>query len=71
MRRLSRLDIRIINAGIIRRTHAAHYGEEDRDALMEVNPSGVFRLSWLAGRQMSERGVGLRDFGAGLPSCRK
>ena len=53
-----RLDILINNAGIIRRTPAADFSDEDWAAVLEVNLSAVFRLSQLAGRHMIERGSG-------------
>jgi 2-deoxy-D-gluconate 3-dehydrogenase len=54
----SRLDILINNAGIIRRTPAVDFSEEDWSAVIDVNLSAVFRLSQLAGRHMVERGSG-------------
>ena len=53
-----RLDILFNNAGIIRRTPAVDYSEEDWAAVIEVNLNAVFRLSQLAGRHMVERGSG-------------
>lgn len=52
------IDILINNAGMIRRTPAAEYSEEDWATVLEVNISSVFRLSQAAGRQMMERGGG-------------
>lgn len=52
------LDILINNAGTIRRAPAVEYREEDWASVLEVNLSAVFRLSQLAGRQMTERGRG-------------
>jgi 2-deoxy-D-gluconate 3-dehydrogenase len=53
-----RIDILINNAGIIRRRPAAEYGDDDWDAVIEVNLSSVFRLSRAVGRHMLERGSG-------------
>jgi 2-dehydro-3-deoxy-D-gluconate 5-dehydrogenase len=53
-----RLDIVVNNAGIIRRQPAATHGDEDWDAVIEINLTAVFRLSRAAGRHMLERGGG-------------
>ena len=53
-----RIDILINNAGMIRRTPAADYSEEDWTTVLEVNLSSVFRLSQAAGRKMIEQGSG-------------
>jgi 2-deoxy-D-gluconate 3-dehydrogenase len=53
-----RIDILINNAGVIRRQPAAEHGDEDWDAVIEVNLSSVFRLSRAVGRHMLERGSG-------------
>lgn len=53
-----RVDILINNAGIIRRSPAIDYSEEDWSAVVEVNLSSVFRLSQAAGRKMIEQGSG-------------
>jgi 2-deoxy-D-gluconate 3-dehydrogenase len=53
-----RIDILINNAGMIRRTPAVDFSEEDWTAVLEVNLSSVFRLSQAAGRKMIERGGG-------------
>ena len=54
----SRLDILINNAGMIRRSPAVDYSDEDWDAVIEVNLTSVFRLSRAAGRHMTERRSG-------------
>ena len=55
---LGRLDILVNNAGTIRRRPAAEHTDEDWDAVLAVNLSGVFRLCRAAGRHMLERGSG-------------
>jgi 2-deoxy-D-gluconate 3-dehydrogenase len=55
---LGSIDILINNAGIIRRSPAADYKEEDWAAVLEVNLNAVFRLSQLAGRAMLAQGRG-------------
>ncbi|MEP6849392.1 MAG: 2-dehydro-3-deoxy-D-gluconate 5-dehydrogenase KduD [Acidobacteriota bacterium] len=52
------LDILINNAGMIRRSPAVEYCEDDWATVIEVNLSSVFRLSQAAGRHMTERGSG-------------
>lgn len=52
------IDILINNAGMIRRTPAADYSEEDWMTVLEVNLSSVFRLSQAAGKMMIEQGGG-------------
>ena len=58
LKKFSRIDILINNAGTIRRSPAVDYSEEDWTTVIEVNLSAVFRLSQLAGRSMLERGSG-------------
>src|SRR2546421_9067903 len=58
--KFGRLDILVNNAGTIRRAPAVDYSEEDWATVIQVNLSAVFRLSQLAGRQMIERGGGVR-----------
>lgn len=53
-----RIDILINNAGMIRRSPAAEFSEEDWMTVLEVNLSSVFRLSQAAGRKMIEQGAG-------------
>ncbi|HEV7643108.1 MAG TPA: 2-dehydro-3-deoxy-D-gluconate 5-dehydrogenase KduD [Pyrinomonadaceae bacterium] len=53
-----RIDILINNAGMIRRTPAVDFSEEDWSAVIEVNLSGVFRMSQAAGRHMIGQGSG-------------
>lgn len=53
-----RIDILINNAGMIRRTPAVDYSEEDWSTVLEVNLSSVFRLSQAAGKRMIEQGSG-------------
>jgi 2-deoxy-D-gluconate 3-dehydrogenase len=53
-----RLDVLVNNAGIIRRTPAVDFSEDDWAAVIEVNLSAVFRLSQQAGRHMVGRGSG-------------
>jgi 2-deoxy-D-gluconate 3-dehydrogenase len=47
-----RIDILINNAGMIRRTPAVDFSEEDWMTVIEVNLSSVFRMSQAAGREM-------------------
>ena len=53
-----RIDILINNAGMIRRTPAVDFSEEDWSTVLEVNLSSIFRLSQAAARTMIERGGG-------------
>lgn len=53
-----RIDVLINNAGMIRRTPAVDFSEEDWTLVLEVNLSSVFRLSQAAGRNMIENGGG-------------
>jgi 2-deoxy-D-gluconate 3-dehydrogenase len=55
---LSRVDILINNAGMIRRSPAVEFSEEDWQAVIDVNLTSVFRLSQIAGRAMIENGGG-------------
>jgi 2-deoxy-D-gluconate 3-dehydrogenase len=56
--KFGRIDILINNAGMIRRTPAVDFSEEDWSTVLEVNLSSVFRLSQAAGRRMIEQGSG-------------
>ena len=53
-----KIDILINNAGMIRRTPAVDFSEEDWSTVIEVNLSSVFRLSQAAGRHMIAQGSG-------------
>jgi 2-deoxy-D-gluconate 3-dehydrogenase len=56
--KFGRIDILINNAGMIRRSPAIDFLEEDWSTVLEVNLSSVFRLSQAAGRHMIEQGAG-------------
>ncbi len=56
--KFGRIDILINNAGMIRRTPAVDFSEEDWSTVLEVNLSSVFRLSQAAGKRMIEQGAG-------------
>ena len=56
--KFGRIDILINNAGMIRRTPAVDFSEDDWTQVLEVNLSSVFRLSQAAGRRMIEQGSG-------------
>lgn len=47
-----KIDILINNAGMIRRSPAVDYSDEDWSAVIDVNLTSVFRLSQAAGRHM-------------------
>jgi len=53
-----RIDILINNAGMIRRSPAVDYSEDDWSTVLDVNLSSVFRLSQAAGREMIKQGSG-------------
>ncbi|GGL57890.1 2-dehydro-3-deoxy-D-gluconate 5-dehydrogenase KduD [Wenxinia marina] len=54
------LDILVNNAGIIRRADAVDHGEEDWDAVLDVNLKAVFLLSQAFARAALARGAGGR-----------
>lgn len=56
--KFGKIDILINNAGMIRRTPAVDFSEEDWSTVLEVNLSSVFRLSQAAARTMIENGGG-------------
>ncbi len=56
--KLGGIDILINNAGMIRRSPAVDFSEEDWQTVIDVNLSSVFRLSQEAGRHMIEQGSG-------------
>jgi len=56
--KFGRIDILINNAGMIRRTPAVDFSEEDWSTVLEVNLSSVFRLSQAVGKSMIENGGG-------------
>jgi 2-deoxy-D-gluconate 3-dehydrogenase len=58
IQQFGRIDILINNAGMIRRSPATEFSEEDWSTVIEVNLSSVFRLSQAAGRKMIEQGSG-------------
>jgi 2-deoxy-D-gluconate 3-dehydrogenase len=58
MEELGSIHILINNAGIIRRTTATDYSDEDWDAVLAVNLNAVFRLCRLVGRNMIAQGKG-------------
>jgi len=53
-----RIDILINNAGMIRRSPAVDFSEDDWSTVIEVNLSSVFRTSQEAGRHMIEQSSG-------------
>jgi 2-dehydro-3-deoxy-D-gluconate 5-dehydrogenase len=52
------IDVLVNNAGMIRRSPASEFSEEDWQTVLDVNLNSVFRLCQLAGRQMLQRGRG-------------
>lgn len=55
---LGAVDILINNAGIIRRTPALEFSEEDWDAVLQINLKAAFFLAQAAARSMVERSYG-------------
>jgi len=53
-----RIDVLVNNAGIIRRDDALEFGEDDWDAVMDVNLKSLFFLSQAAARQFVRQGDG-------------
>ncbi|WP_322030449.1 2-dehydro-3-deoxy-D-gluconate 5-dehydrogenase KduD [Paraburkholderia sp. J76] len=53
-----RIDILVNNAGVIRREDALAFGEDDWDAVMDVNLKSVFFLAQAAARQFVAQGGG-------------
>lgn len=58
LKELGRIDLLINNAGMIRRSPATDYADEDWDQVLEVNLTAPFRLARRVGKQMIERGSG-------------
>jgi 2-deoxy-D-gluconate 3-dehydrogenase len=58
LREFGKVDILINNAGIIRRTPAIEFREEDWDDVMTVNAKAVFFLAQAAARDMMKRSYG-------------
>jgi 2-deoxy-D-gluconate 3-dehydrogenase len=56
--KFGKIDILINNAGMIRRSTAVDFSEEDWSTVLEVNLSSIFRLSQAAGKAMIEKGSG-------------
>ena len=58
LEKFGKIDVLINNAGMIRRSPAVDFSEDDWAAVIEVNLSSVFRLSQAVGRHMIEQGSG-------------
>ncbi len=56
--KFGKIDILINNAGMIRRSPAVDFSEDDWATVIEVNLSSVFRLAQAAGRHMIDQGGG-------------
>lgn len=56
--KMGRLDIVVNNAGMIKRTPAVDFSDDDWDLVVEVNLNSVFRMCREAGRQMLKQGSG-------------
>ncbi len=58
MEKIGDIEILVNDAGIIRRSSATEYTEEDWDATLEINLTALFMLSQAAGRIMLKKGKG-------------
>ena len=58
LEKMGDVNILVNNAGIIRRSPAAEYAENDWDATLEIDLTAAFILSQAAGRIMLEKGKG-------------
>ncbi|MCJ7809264.1 MAG: SDR family NAD(P)-dependent oxidoreductase, partial [Desulfobulbaceae bacterium] len=58
MKKMGDVNILVNNAGIIRRSAAIDYSEEDWDATIEIDLTAAFILSQAAGRIMLKKGKG-------------
>jgi 2-deoxy-D-gluconate 3-dehydrogenase len=56
--KLGKIDIVVNNAGMIKRTPAVDFSDEDWDLVVEVNLNSVFRMCRAAGRHMLQAGHG-------------
>jgi 2-dehydro-3-deoxy-D-gluconate 5-dehydrogenase len=58
VKEFGKIDVLVNNAGMIRRSPAVDFSEEDWATVLEVNLSSVFRLSQAAAREMIKQGGG-------------
>jgi 2-deoxy-D-gluconate 3-dehydrogenase len=56
--KFGKIDIVVNNAGMIKRTPAVDFSDEDWDLVVEVNLNSVFRMCRAAGRHMLQAGRG-------------
>jgi 2-deoxy-D-gluconate 3-dehydrogenase len=56
--KLGKIDIVVNNAGMIKRTPAVDFTDEDWDLVVQVNLNSVFRMCRAAGRHMLKQGSG-------------